>query len=114
MSKAEKRLVAAAVVLVVLTAAFFAVPAPRAALVSAPMEPVQTAAPTQRLNINLATQQQLDELPGIGPVIAGRIVSYREENGAFASEEELLEVEGIGSARLEAIRDYIICQTEAP
>ena len=46
-------------------------------------------------------------LPGIGEVLAERIVAYREENGNFSSPEELLNVEGVGKKRLEEILDLI-------
>lgn len=71
----------------------------------------ETAAATQEftllLNINTASAQQLAVLPGIGESYAENIVAYREENGPFRQVEELLSVEGIGPARLEAILDYI-------
>ena len=59
------------------------------------------------LDLNTATAEELTALPGIGEVLAGRIVAYREEVGAFTSVEELLQVDGIGEKRFEAIRDYI-------
>lgn len=59
------------------------------------------------VNINTATADELDALPGIGPVLAGRIISYREENGGFRSPEELTRVKGIGQATLEEIYDLI-------
>ena len=59
------------------------------------------------ININTATAAQLETLPGIGPVLAGRIVAYREENGAFLAPEELTKVKGIGTAKLEEIWDLI-------
>ena len=46
-------------------------------------------------------------LPGIGPLLAGRIVAYREENGPFEIPGELMNVEGIGEKKLEEIWDYI-------
>ena len=52
------------------------------------------------LDLNRATVEELDALPGIGEVLAGRIVAYREENGPFESVEELMEVSGIGEAKL--------------
>lgn len=61
-----------------------------------------------KVNINIATVEELMTLPGIGEVLAGRIVVYREEHGAFESVEELLNVSGIGEKKLEAIRDLII------
>ena len=59
------------------------------------------------VNINTAAAEELETLPGIGPVLAQRIVDYRAEHGAFASAEELLEVEGIGGAKLDKIRGGI-------
>lgn len=67
------------------------------------MQP-QTAA---LLNINTATKAQLVELPGIGNVLADRIIAYREENGPFRSISQLTDVSGIGQARLVAIMEYI-------
>ena len=55
------------------------------------------------LDINSATQRQLQELPGIGEVIAQRIVDYRETNGAFQAVDDLRNVEGIGEKKLNAI-----------
>ena len=49
-----------------------------------------------RINLNLATEAELDSLPGVGPVMAGRIVAWRETNQKFHSIEELQEVPGIG------------------
>lgn len=66
-----------------------------------------TALPSSRLNINTATAQQLDELPGIGPVIAQRIVDYRQENGPFTALADLGNVEGIGPERLMDILEWI-------
>lgn len=59
------------------------------------------------LNINTATAEELEKLPGIGPELARRIVSYREEHGPFGSVKELLNVKGIGPVTLEKIRDLI-------
>ena len=64
------------------------------------------------ININRADAQTLTMLKGIGDVIAGRIVEYREENGEFESVEELIEVKGIGEKTLEKIRERIVCLTE--
>jgi competence protein ComEA len=62
------------------------------------------------ININTATQGDLDRLPGIGPVLAKRIIDYRDQYGPFQSAEDLLHVKGIGASLLEKIRDQI----EAP
>lgn len=62
---------------------------------------------TALLNINTATAEELTALPGIGSSKAERIVAYRNEHGAFASTEELLQVSGIGTATYEAMQDMI-------
>jgi competence protein ComEA len=58
-------------------------------------------------NINTATEEQLQSLPGIGEVLAGRIVAWREENGPFQSSEDVMAVKGIGTAIYESISPYI-------
>src|SRR5699024_7771205 len=62
------------------------------------------ASDEQQININTADQAVLEELPGVGPVTAGAIVAWREENGGFSTPDELLEVSGIGEATLEKLR----------
>lgn len=57
--------------------------------------------------INQADASALEELPGVGPVLAERIVAHREANGPFAVVEDLLEVPGIGEAKLASMRDLI-------
>ena len=61
----------------------------------------------QRININTADENQLLLLPGIGETLARRIVEYRDANGPFTNVTQLMNVDGIGSGRLEAIIDYI-------
>jgi competence protein ComEA len=56
------------------------------------------------LSLASATQAQLEELDGIGPTLAARIIEYRDAHGGFRSIEELGEVDGIGEVRLEALR----------
>ena len=59
------------------------------------------------LDLNTATAEQLDELPGIGPSTAEAIIAFREEHGRFRSVDQLLEVRGIGDAKLAAIRKRV-------
>lgn len=62
---------------------------------------------TTEININTATNERLQELPGVGPAYAERIVTWREENGAFTSKDQLLEIKGIGKKRLANIKPLI-------
>ena len=57
-----------------------------------------------KLNLNLASIEELDEIPGIGPALAGAIVAHRAENGPFESVDDLLDVDGIGEGVLAEIR----------
>jgi competence protein ComEA len=59
------------------------------------------------VNINVAGAEELDALKGIGPVLAERIIEYREANGSFQSLDELSEVSGIGTSLLEQLRDQV-------
>lgn len=59
------------------------------------------------VNLNTATPEELDALPGVGPVTAAAIVGWRDANGRFTSVEQLGEVDGIGPARLEKLRDLV-------
>ena len=61
----------------------------------------------QPVDINTATAEELQQLMGIGPVLAQAIVDYRAEHGPFASVDELLEVSGIGETKLDNIRNDI-------
>lgn len=78
-----------------------------------PEEAVQTVmeepsdAADDRLDLNTATAAELQELPGIGEVIAQRIIDYRDLCGHFLDPEQLMEVDGIGEAKYEKIRDLV-------
>ena len=69
-------------------------------------EPV-AGAPGAKVNLNTATMDQLDELPGVGPVTAKSILDWRTKNGHFTKVEDLLDVNGIGQATLEDLRDLV-------
>ncbi|HEY5856757.1 MAG TPA: ComEA family DNA-binding protein [Aldersonia sp.] len=66
-----------------------------------------TATPTGKVNLNTATEAELDALPGVGPVTAAAIVAWRDANGRFADVEQLGEVDGIGPSRLAKLRDMV-------
>jgi competence protein ComEA len=66
-----------------------------------------TAGPNGPVSLSSATVDQLDELPGIGPITAQKIVDYRTEHGAFASVDDLDAVPGIGPTRVEQLRDVV-------
>lgn len=59
------------------------------------------------LDLNTATVEQLDTLPGIGPVTAAAIVAWRQANGKFTSVDQLADVDGIGPARLDKLRSQV-------
>jgi competence protein ComEA len=61
-----------------------------------------------KLSINHATSQELKQLPGIGPVIAERIILFRKQKGTFHSLEDLLQVKGIGAKTFEKLKPLLI------
>lgn len=77
------------------------------ALVASAMLGASAMQPAEPININTATADELTELPRIGDVTAARIVKWREENGPFATTEELLNVQGIGERVYERIRPHV-------
>lgn len=91
-------------------------PAPPSAAVSAPpagsprpqrSEAGSPSGSGQPVNLNTATAEQLDRLPGVGPVTAAAIVAFREAHGKFASVDQLGDVDGIGPARLDKLRALV-------
>jgi competence protein ComEA len=69
--------------------------------------PADGAAAGGPVHLNSATVEQLDALPGVGPVTAQKIVDYREKHGAFSSVRELDAIPGIGPARLEQLTELV-------
>lgn len=96
-------------------------PAPQETQEEAPLEleeaeqqTPQLSAPTEEepLNLNTATQAELELLPGIGPVLAQAILDYRDSFGGFSSKEQLKEVSGIGEKRYAAVEALITVEVE--
>ena len=67
----------------------------------------ESAFKVSNVNINTATQTELETLPGIGPSLALKIINYRKENGKFKSIEELKNISGIGDNKYDEIKQYI-------
>lgn len=81
-----------------------------APLAAEPEHSVPAEEVTPVTDLNTATSEQLEALPGIGEELAGRIVEYRTEHGGFSSVEELLEVPGIGEGKLAALEGLVIVE----
>jgi competence protein ComEA len=82
-------------------------PAAVAAAEGAPV-PGGGSAPAGPVQLSVATVEQLDTLPGVGPITAQKIVDYRSAHGAFRSVDDLDEVPGIGPSRVEQLRDLVV------
>jgi competence protein ComEA len=76
-------------------------------VVGADVVVVDNTTVTGPVNINSATAEQLDVLPGVGPTTAAAIVSHREQHGPFQTVEQLADVRGIGPAKLDALRGLV-------
>jgi competence protein ComEA len=75
-------------------------------IVGTPVPAVVTAT-TDLIDINIASAEELDSLPGIGATLAQRIIEYREQNGPFINPEDIINVPGIGSGNYERFKDMI-------
>lgn len=71
-------------------------------------------APAGKVNLNTATAGQLEDLPGVGPALAARIVEHRQKNGAFKSVEDVMAVKGIGEKNFSKIQGYLSVGAPAP
>ncbi len=75
-------------------------------VLATPMPEVVTST-TELINLNIASQAELESLPGIGPTTAQKIIEYRDANGPFLSAEDIINVSGIGPGTYERIKDLI-------
>lgn len=82
-------------------------PAPPACLPGFNNDQPKASSPSFVIDINQATAEDFQKLPGIGPALAGRIVAYRKKHGPFRRVEDLLVVRGIGHKKWKAIRPYL-------
>ena len=83
-----------------------------ALLAAGPALAAAKPAPTEKVNLNTATVEQLTALPGVGPTLAARIVEHREKAGQFGSPQELMNVKGIGEKNFQKIEQWLT--VEAP
>src|ERR1700680_1849974 len=70
--------------------------------------------PSKPIDLNLANVKELQELPGVGPVMAQRIIDMRAKSGRFHRVEDLLAVRGISQKKLDAMRPYVTISAPAP
>jgi competence ComEA-like helix-hairpin-helix protein len=74
----------------------------------------QKQPPAKPIDLNLANVKELQELPGVGPVTAQRIIDLRDKSGRFKRVEDLLAVRGISQKKLDAIRPYVTVSAPSP
>jgi competence protein ComEA len=72
-----------------------------------PFAATEESSSSELININIASQAELETLPGIGPTTAQSIIEYREQNGPFVSTQDIINVPGIGPGTYERIKDLI-------
>ena len=76
--------------------------------------PVTAAAPAKaepKVNLNRASADELQALPGVGPVLAQRMVEWRKAHGRYRTVDDLQEVKGIGKKRMEQLRSFVTVKT---
>lgn len=73
----------------------------------ATVRPADALPSEEKININTASAEKLQELPGIGPAYSARIVRYREKHGKFGSLDELIKIKGIGKKRLDKLLPFV-------
>ena len=83
------------------------VPAVGESVPSLVVGPPGTTVPAGPVNLNTATADDLDSLPGIGPATAAAIIAHRDQHGPFATVDDLADVRGIGPAKVEALRGLV-------
>lgn len=71
------------------------------------VEDISNQGSRPQININTATAEELDALPGVGEVTAARIIAYRDQNGPFRTVDDLIQVEGIADRTIDAFRDMV-------
>jgi competence ComEA-like helix-hairpin-helix protein len=81
---------------------------------SAPVDAGKKEPPAQPVNINTANSEQLQQVPGIGPATAEKILHMRKTYGPFKSVDDLLAIRGLGAKRLEKMRKYLTVGKSAP
>ena len=82
-------------------------PAPSGAAAAASPPAGLPSGPAALVNLNTATESELDTLPEVGPVTAASILQWRDQHGGFTSVDELLEVDGIGEVTLGKLAPYV-------
>ena len=78
-----------------------------AVLAGAGTETSDELSPGEVVDINTADEAELEKLPGVGAVLAGRIIAYRQANGPFGAIEDIMKVDGVGQGKFDAVKDCI-------